>query len=126
MKRKRGAPPGNRNAVKHGFYSHEFNKAEQYDFLLAIGMEGITEEIALLRFEIKKALTGGDVKNLFPLTKAAESLEKLVRTQYRLYLGKREELKLAVENVVRAVLLPLYPSIASAPGLLELVKHGKN
>ena len=126
MKRKRGAPKGNRNAVKHGFYSRDFTEAEQSDFLFATGMKGVEEEITLLRFEIKKAVTCGDVKNLVPLTRAAESLEKLVRTQHRLYLGKRDKLKFAVKDVISEVLLPLYPEIANAPGLLKLVKPGKN
>jgi hypothetical protein len=105
-KRKRGGQKGNHNAVKHGFYSREFNKAEQFDFNLAAGLEGIDEEITLLRFQIKKAVSGGDVKNLVPLVKAAIALEKLIRTRHKFFMEKQHGLKAALENVIRNVLVP--------------------
>ncbi|GAJ06104.1 unnamed protein product, partial [marine sediment metagenome] len=48
VERKRGAPKGNQNARKHGFYSKVLAEAEQFDFELASGVEGIDDEIALL------------------------------------------------------------------------------
>ena len=113
-KRKRGAPKGNRNALKHGYYSRAFNEAEQSDFNLAAGMEGISEEIALLRFEIKKAVSGGDVKNLMPLVKAAFALEKLLRTDRRFFMEKQKGLKEALNNVIRDVLVPLGPDAVNS------------
>ena len=47
--RQRGAPKGNQNARKHGFYSKVLDEAEQLDFELATGVQGIDDEIALLR-----------------------------------------------------------------------------
>ena len=82
IKRKRGGQPGNQNARKHGFYSAKFNPAEQFEFRRAAGIEGIAEEIALLRCEIKKAVSGGDIRNLVPLVKATTALEKLIRTHH--------------------------------------------
>ena len=120
IKRKRGAPRGNRNAVKHGYYSRAFNETEQIDLVLAAGMEGINEEIALLRFEIKKAVSGGDIKNLVPLVKATDALEKLIRTHHKLYLEKQDKLKKAVENVFNNVLAPLAPDICKTCITLKL------
>ena len=80
-------------------------------FKIAAGMEGITEEIALLRFEIKKAISGGDIKNLIPLTKAALALEKLIRTHQRFFIEKQNIFKVAFENVFRDILFPLTPEI---------------
>lgn len=100
VKRNSGAPRGNRNAVKHGFYSREFNKAERKQYLLASDMEGITEEIALLRYKIKKAVTEGNIKNLVPLVKAAGALEKLIRTNYRINGAKEISVEHAIENVI--------------------------
>jgi len=108
-KRKRGAPRGNQNALKHGYYSKTFSPEDRFDLDIAADMEGVGEEIALLRFEIKKAISGGDIGNLVPLVHAALALEKLIRTHHRIFLEKRNTLKLAVENVVRNVLLPLGP-----------------
>jgi hypothetical protein len=114
IQRKRGAPKGNQNAVKHGFYSKTLNPAEQLDFNIAAGMEGIIEEIALLRFEIKKAISGGDIRNLVPLTKAALALEKLIRTHHKIFLSRQLGIENALENVIRNVMLPLSPGGAES------------
>ena len=53
IKKKGGAPEGNQYARKHGFYSHIMSEEEQMDFDLATQVEGIDEEIALLRVKIK-------------------------------------------------------------------------
>jgi hypothetical protein len=119
-KRKRGAPPGNRNALKHGYYSRAFKKAEKIDFNAAAGMDGINEEIALLRFEIKKAVSGGDIKNLVPLVKATEALEKLIRTHHKLYQGnksKQIDLEEALANVYRNIVFPMLTSPANKSSL---------
>ncbi len=55
-KRKRGAPKGNQNARKHGFYAKVLDEAEEIDFELAAGVEGIDDEIALLRVKIKSLI----------------------------------------------------------------------
>ena len=106
-KRKRGGQPGNQNAVKHGYYSRTFNPADRFDLDLAADIEGIGAEIAILRFEIKKAVSGGDIRNLVPLVKATVALEKLIRTNHRYFVEKQDGLKSALRNVVRDVLLPL-------------------
>jgi len=113
-KRKKGAPKGNLNALKHGFYSRIFDEAERYDFNLASGIEGIDEEIALLRLEIKKAISGGDDRNLKILVKAVVALEKLVRTRYQITSAQRRGLKEAIENVIRDIFVPLGVNIGSA------------
>jgi len=38
---KRGAPEGNQNARKHGFYSRVLDEAEQIDFEQATGVEAL-------------------------------------------------------------------------------------
>lgn len=111
---KRGAPRGNLNALKHGYYSRILDEAERVDFRLASGIEGIDEEIALLRLEIKKAIAGGDDKNLKILVRAMGVLEKLVRTRYQITASQRRGLKEAIENVVRDIFVPLGVNIGSA------------
>ena len=111
---KKGAPKGNRNAVKHGFYARVFNEAEKVDFTVAAGVEGIDEEIALLRLEIKNAISGGDERNLILLVKAAGALEKLIRTRYQIASTQRQGLKEAIGKVIKDVLVPLGINIGSA------------
>lgn len=50
--RKRGAQPGNKNALKHGFYSGRFKKIELDD--LDVVNAGVQDEIALLRISIRR------------------------------------------------------------------------
>ncbi len=112
--RKKGGQPGNRNALKHGFYSKTLNEVEKTDFEKAAGIEGIDEEIALLRLEIKKAISGGDEKNLLLLVKAAGALEKLIRTRYQITSAQRKGLKEAINTVFKDVLVPLGVNVGSA------------
>jgi hypothetical protein len=104
--RKCGGQQGNRNAVKHGYYSRELNKEERLDFNLAAGMQGIEQEIALLRFKIKKAVTSGDVADLIPLSKITYALEKLIRTHQKFFVledSKYEHFRKALEKIEREI-----------------------
>ena len=110
---KRGAPLGNQNARKHGFYSRVLDEAEQRDFALATGVEGIDDEIALLRVKIK-SLIAHDPDNLTLIMQAINTLARVVSTRYN--IGKRDKkgLKEAIGNVLRDVALPLGISIGAA------------
>jgi hypothetical protein len=102
----RGGQQGNHNAVKHGYYSRELNKEERLDFNLAAGMQGIEQEIALLRFKIKKAVTSGDVADLIPLSKITYALEKLIRTHQKFFVledSKYEHFRKALEKIEREI-----------------------
>jgi len=113
-RQKKGAQKGNRNAIRHGFYARIFDEAEKVDFSIAAGVEGIDEEIALLRLEIKNAISGGDERNLILLVKASGALEKLIRTRYQITSTQRQGLKEAIGNVIKDVLVPLGINIGSA------------
>ncbi len=105
-KRKRGAPKGNQNARKHGFYTKVLDEAEQLDFELACGVEGIDDEITLLRVKIKSILEN-DPENIKLITQATNALAKLVRTRYNITKEQKKGLKEAIGNVLRDVALPL-------------------
>ena len=104
--RKRGAPKGNQNARKHGFYSKVLDEAEQLDFELAAGVNGIDDEIALLRVKIKSILEH-DPENIKLIMRATNSLERLIRTRYNITKEQKKGLKEAIGNVLRDVALPL-------------------
>ena len=82
VKRKRGAPKGNQNARKHGFYSKVLDEAEQFDFELASGVNGIDDEIALLRVKIKSILEK-DPENIKLIMQATNTLAGLVKTSQK-------------------------------------------
>ena len=104
--RKRGAPKGNRNARKHGFYSKVLDEVEQLDFELASGVEGIDDEIALLRVKIKSILEN-EPENVRLIMQVTNALERLIRTRYNITKDQRKGLKEAIGNVLKDVALPL-------------------
>ncbi|MFC1933084.1 hypothetical protein ACFLXU_05610 [Chloroflexota bacterium] len=106
MKGKRGAPKGNQNARKHGFYSKVLDEAERLDFELATGVEGIDDEIALLRVKIKSLLER-DPENIKLVMQATNTLARLLRTRYNISKEDKKGLKEAIGNVLRDVALPL-------------------
>jgi hypothetical protein len=113
--RKKGAPKGNQNARKHGFYSKVLDEAEQLDFELATGVEGIDDEIALLRVKIKSILAH-DPENIKLIKQATDALARLVKTRYSISKEDKKGLKEAIGNVLKDVALPLGIGIGSAIG----------
>jgi hypothetical protein len=106
VNRKRGGQPDNQNARKHGFYSKVLDEAERLDFELATGVEGIDDEIALLRVKIKSLLEH-DPENIKLIMQATNTLAGLVKTSYNMTKEQRKGLKEAIGNVLRDVALPL-------------------
>ena len=55
-KRKRGGQPGNRNAVRHGFYSSYLTPREIREVFKVLEREGIDRQVAVMRIKLKHAL----------------------------------------------------------------------
>jgi len=106
VNRKRGAPQGNQNARKHGFYSRVLDEAERLDLELAQGVEGVDDEIALLRVKIKSILES-DPENVRLIMEATNALARLVRTRYNITKEQKKGLKEAIGNVLKDIALPL-------------------
>ncbi len=111
--KRRGAPEGNQNARKHGFYSKVLDEAEQLDFEQATSVEGIDEEIALLRVKIK-SVVAHEPENIKLIMQATNALARLIRTRYNISKEDKKGLKEAIANVLKDVALPLGISIGSA------------
>jgi len=89
-----------------GFYSRVLDEAERLDFELAAGVDGIDDEIALLRVKIKSTV-GDDPGNVRLLVEMTNALERLIRTRYRIGKEQRQGLKEAIGNVIRDIAIPL-------------------
>ena len=116
-KKKRGAPKGNQNARKHGFYSKVLDEKEQAAYNQAVFVEGIDEEIALLRVKMKSLLER-DPENIRLITQAANTLIKLMLIKLMLIkhdIDKKDpnSMKEAIATVLREVALPLGIKIGS-------------
>ena len=111
--KKSGTAKGQRNARKYGFYAKVLDEAERLDFELAAGVNGIDDEITLLRVKLKSIL-GDDPKNIKLIVEATNALERLIRTRYKIGKEQRKGLKEAIGNVLRDIALPLGIGIGAA------------
>lgn len=101
--RRRGAPKGNRNAFKHGYYSRALlAKEDKRDLSLARSVTGLDEEIAVLRFKLKSVLQK-DPDNIRLIADALIALNRLMRTRSKFPVDMRESKVRAFENVYREI-----------------------
>lgn len=106
-KRKSGAQPNNKNALKHGFYSRQFSKDEKSRLDLQDSTD-VLAEINLLRIyvdriaehlSIKTKPTDDDLKILNTLSLITQSISTLTRTHY-LIRGKSGDVQ---DSILRAL-----------------------
>lgn len=128
-KRKRGAPRGNQNAClepsrkacpepsrrarKHGFYSKVLDEAEQLELEKAREVEGIDDEIALLRVKIHSLLEK-DPDTVKLIMEATNILARLLRTKYNLDKTQGKGIKDAITKVIKELAIPLGIGAAEA------------
>jgi len=103
---KRGAPKGNQNARKHGFYSRALTEAEKVDFEEASLIEGIDQEIAFLRLKLME-LAEREPDRVDLHLEAANTIARLVRTRYQISKEQKKSLKEAVHKVLTDIAVPL-------------------
>ncbi len=94
------------NPPEASFYSKALDDAEKLEFETASGVDGIDQEIALLRVEIK-AILQDNPKNIRDIVKATNALDKLVNTRYHITKEQRKGLKEAMGHVIKDIALPL-------------------
>jgi len=107
-KRPRGAPPGNLNALKHGFYSRVFRKMELGD-LQSVPLKDLQDEISMLRVLIRRVVEFSQqastldeyLRLLSTLSQATANLGRLVRTQHLLAASPTSELDAAFEIALK-------------------------
>jgi hypothetical protein len=107
--RRPGAPLGNTNALKHGFYSPRFRKAEIQD-LESTDTAALKDEIAMLRVCLRRAMEWSPHIQSLPeatdflrvVSLATSSLSRLVRTQ-KLVAGSEMDIafQAALDEVTR-------------------------
>lgn len=108
---KRGAPEGNQNARKHGFYSRVLTEAEKLHLEQAYHVEGLDDEIALLRIKLLSlAETAPDRLDL--QLEAANTIARLIKTRYQISKEQKKTLKEAIHKVLTEVAVPLGIGVA--------------
>jgi len=112
MGRNKGAQPANQNARKHGFYSRALTEAEKVQLDEASFVEGLDEEIALLRVKLRE-LVENEPDRIDLYLEAANTIARLIRTRYQITSEQKRSLKDAITNVLAEVAVPLGISIAT-------------
>ena len=97
---------GNKNAGGRGFYSQALSEAERMWLEEAKNIEGIDEEIAVLRIKLRE-LIERDPDRIDLHFKAANVIARLVRTRYSITREQKKSLKEAVANVLTEIAIPL-------------------
>ena len=87
VKKKGGAPKGNQNARKHGFYCQTLTPWQQEMLAKAVSTASLGQEIALMRVKIA-SIVAEDPGNTLLLSRAVITLARLVRLNQ--CLDKRE------------------------------------
>ena len=88
------------------FYARVLDQAEALELEEALDVEGVSDEIALLRVKIQSLLEN-DPENVKLLVEATNALARLVRTRYNLEKEQGKGLKEAIANVLKDIALPL-------------------
>ena len=97
---------GDGKAPKASFYHKALDEAEQLELEEASGIEGLDDEIAILRFKLKELLEQHPEEVELQL-KAANTLARLIHTRYKITAEQKKNLKEAISNVFKEVVLPL-------------------
>lgn len=113
---RRGPPAGNQNARTHGFYSRALTEAEALEMAVASEVEGIDQEIALLRIKLRQLIQTHPDRIDLHLT-AANTIARLLRTHYQISKEDRKSLKDAIAKVLTEVAAPLGVGIGVGMGL---------
>ncbi len=112
-KRTKVTPKGNQKARKPGFYARIMDEADLIDFKLAAGVNGIDDEIALLRMMIKSILER-EPENIKVIMDATNTLARLLKIRFDISKEQKKGLKEAIGNVLRDIAIPLGIGIGNA------------
>ena len=115
VKKRRGAPVGNQNARKHGFYSRVLTDPERRNLETAVDVDGLDNEIALLRVKIKSIIER-DPDNVQLIVRAINTLTKMILA--KTIVAKQDKggnsLKDAVFEVLKDIALPVGIGLGSS------------
>jgi hypothetical protein len=97
---------GKRKGSLRGFYSRALDEAEKLELEEASHIEGIDEEIALLRLKFRELLEE-QPERIDLHFEAANIIARLVKTRYQITREQKKSLKEAIQKVLTEVAVPL-------------------
>ena len=97
-----GARGQRKSKLARDFYARALDAAEQIQLEEAAEVEGLDQEIAVLRMKLREALSGRP-EDLPLMLRGVELLVKAVSARYRLSPKSEQDLAASIGNVVRGV-----------------------
>ena len=101
-----------RKEKDRGFYDSALSEAERILLPQAMEMEGLEEEIALLRVKLNSVIAQ-QPENMALVLKGIAMLTRAVATKYRLSKEAKENLADAIDSVLKEIGGALYPEAFS-------------
>lgn len=89
---------------RRSFYANVLDEAERQELKAAAALDGIDDEIALMRIRIKNLARSEDIDDL---TRCMNTLARLVATRFNVTKHEKRGIKKAMSNVLRDIALPL-------------------
>jgi len=105
-------PDASDKAPQLTFYQDALDSNQRVNFSKAASLEGVNEEISLLRVVIKKILDD-DPENTKMLIAAVNLLAKLVKIRYTITPEQKQSLREAIQNIIKDVGVPLGVTLLS-------------
>lgn len=102
------APRRKRDAAVRSFYEPALDAADRDDLAEALAVEGLDDEIALLRLRLRRAIEANP-DDLQLMTKGIEMLVKAVNARYRLSKEAAADLGESLAATLRGIGGQLYP-----------------
>jgi hypothetical protein len=96
----------NRKQKKPGFYARVLNETEKLEIAEAVTMEGLDEEIAMLRMKLRELIQNAP-DNIDLYLKTINTLARLVGIRYNITKEQKKSLKEAISKVITEIAVPL-------------------
>lgn len=97
---------GERKSSPRGFYSLALDEAERVGLEEAFQVEGLDDEIALLRVKLR-AILEEQPDRIDLHFEAANVIARLVKTRYQISREEKKSLKEAIQKVLTEIALPI-------------------
>jgi hypothetical protein len=91
---------------KPSFYSRALEEAERFELEEALGVDGLDQEIALLRIKLRELIESRPDRIDLHL-EAASTIARLVRTRYTISREQKKSLKEAISKVITEIAVPM-------------------
>jgi hypothetical protein len=91
---------------KHGFYGQALNEAERLELEEARGIDGIDEEIAILRVKLRELIVA-EPRRFDLHLRLATTIARLVTTRYNITKEQKRSLREAITKVLTEIAIPL-------------------